>query len=129
MERWTAGIGRRVGCGHRFLHRQRERLAYSDCHNVTAAVGECSRARPWSTRTLPTACAGWAPKNVRVPSKIYIGTAGWSLPRMEQRHFPAGESLLTRYAGVLPAVEINSTFYRPHRAATFERWAASVPRS
>jgi len=64
-----------------------------------------------------------------VPSKTYIGTAGWSIPRAEQRHFPAGESLLTRYAKVLPAVEINSTFYRPHRAATFERWAASVPRS
>ena len=30
---------------------------------------------------------------------------------------------------MLPAVEINSTFYRPHRAATFERWAASVPRT
>jgi len=64
-----------------------------------------------------------------VPTKTYIGTAGWSIPRAEQRHFPAGESLLTRYAKVLPAVEINSTFYRPHRAATFERWAASVPRS
>ena len=64
-----------------------------------------------------------------MPSKTYIGTAGWSIPRAEQRHFPAGVSLLTRYAKVLPAVEINSTFYRPHRAATFERWAASVPRS
>ena len=29
----------------------------------------------------------------------------------------------------MPAVEINATFYRPHRASTFERWAASVPRS
>lgn len=26
-------------------------------------------------------------------------------------------------------MEINSTFHRPHRAATFERWAASVPRA
>jgi uncharacterized protein YecE (DUF72 family) len=26
-------------------------------------------------------------------------------------------------------VEINSTFYRLHRVATFERWAASVPRA
>ncbi len=26
------------------------------------------------------------------------------------------------------AVEINSSFYRPHRRATYERWAASVPR-
>jgi uncharacterized protein YecE (DUF72 family) len=64
-----------------------------------------------------------------VPSKTYIGTAGWSIPRPEQRRFPAGESLLARYAKVLPAVEINSTFYRPHRASTFERWAASVPRA
>jgi uncharacterized protein YecE (DUF72 family) len=37
--------------------------------------------------------------------------------------------VLARYAKVLPAVEINSTFYRPHRASTFERWAASVPRA
>jgi uncharacterized protein YecE (DUF72 family) len=64
-----------------------------------------------------------------VPSKIYIGTAAWSIPRPAQRRFPAGESLLARYAKVLPATEINSTFYRPHRPATFGRWAASVPRS
>jgi uncharacterized protein YecE (DUF72 family) len=64
-----------------------------------------------------------------VPSKTYVGTAGWSIPRAEQPRFPPGESHLARYAKVLPAVEINSTFYRPHRAATFERWAASVPRA
>jgi uncharacterized protein YecE (DUF72 family) len=64
-----------------------------------------------------------------VPSKIYVGTAGWSIPRPNQASFPPGESLLARYAKVLPAVEINSTFYRPHRASTFERWAASVPRA
>jgi uncharacterized protein YecE (DUF72 family) len=64
-----------------------------------------------------------------VPSKPYIGTAGWSIPRELQACFPSGESLLARYAKVLPAVEINSTFYRPHRASTFERWAATVPRA
>ena len=64
-----------------------------------------------------------------MPSKICIGTAGWSIPRADQSRFPPGESLLARYAKVLPAVEINSTFYRPHRPATFERWAATVPRS
>jgi uncharacterized protein YecE (DUF72 family) len=67
--------------------------------------------------------------NAIVPSKIYIGTAAWSIPRPHQSHFPPGKSLLARYAQVFPAVEINSTFYRPHRAATFERWAASVPRA
>jgi uncharacterized protein YecE (DUF72 family) len=64
-----------------------------------------------------------------VPSKIHVGTAGWSIPRAEQSHFPPGESHLARYAEVLPAVEINSTFHRPHRVSTFERWAASVPRA
>ncbi|HUQ10233.1 MAG TPA: DUF72 domain-containing protein [Steroidobacteraceae bacterium] len=64
-----------------------------------------------------------------MPSKTFIGTAGWSIPRTDQHRFPAGGSHLERYAQVLPAVEINSTFHRPHRATTFERWAASVPRS
>lgn len=63
-----------------------------------------------------------------MPSKTYVGTAGWSIPRATQRAFPAGSSAIARYSRVLPAVEINSTFYRPHREATFERWAASVPR-
>ncbi|HET9472797.1 MAG TPA: DUF72 domain-containing protein [Steroidobacteraceae bacterium] len=64
-----------------------------------------------------------------MPSKTYIGTAGWSIPRAEQRRFPPGQSHLARYSQVFPAVEINSTFHRPHRPATFERWAASVPRA
>jgi uncharacterized protein YecE (DUF72 family) len=64
-----------------------------------------------------------------MPSKTYVGTAGWSIPRAEQPRFPPGESHLARYSAVLPAVEINSTFYRQHRPGTFERWAASVPRT
>lgn len=27
----------------------------------------------------------------------------------------------------MPAVEINSSFYRPHRARTYEKWASSTP--
>jgi uncharacterized protein YecE (DUF72 family) len=64
-----------------------------------------------------------------VPSRIHVGTAGWSIPRAQRRRFPAAKSNLARYAQVLPAVEINSTFYRPHRAGTFARWAATVPRA
>jgi uncharacterized protein YecE (DUF72 family) len=64
-----------------------------------------------------------------VAAKIFIGTAGWGIPRANQRQFPRGDSLLARYARVFPAVEINSTFYRTHKAATFERWAATVPRT
>ena len=57
----------------------------------------------------------------------FVGTAGWNLPPREQPRFPATGSHLERYARVFNAVEINSTFHRPHRPATFARWAASVP--
>lgn len=56
-----------------------------------------------------------------------IGTAGWSIPRTSTEHFPTEGTGLERYAAVLPAVEINTTFYRPHKAAIFERWAAATP--
>ncbi|GAA4326392.1 DUF72 domain-containing protein [Pigmentiphaga soli] len=41
--------------------------------------------------------------------------------------FPTQGSHLERYAQVFPAVEINSSFYRPHQPKTYARWAASVP--
>lgn len=59
--------------------------------------------------------------------QLYVGTAGWTLPRDVRAEFPAQGTHLERYAQRLPAVEINSTFYRPHRPATFARWAESVP--
>lgn len=58
---------------------------------------------------------------------LHIGCAGWALPRAEQPAFPAQGTHLQRYGARLPAVEINSSFYRPHRPATYARWAASVP--
>lgn len=57
----------------------------------------------------------------------HIGTAGWSVPARYAARFPAEGSHLERYARRLNAVEINTSFYRPHRRATYERWAASVP--
>ena len=50
-----------------------------------------------------------------------IGTAGWSVPK-------GGEgSQLHRYSARFDCVEINSSFYRPHRPRTYARWAESVP--
>jgi uncharacterized protein YecE (DUF72 family) len=57
----------------------------------------------------------------------YIGTAGWSLPRETWAAFPPEGTHLARYAAVFGAVEINSSFYRPHQPRTYERWAASTP--
>jgi uncharacterized protein YecE (DUF72 family) len=56
-----------------------------------------------------------------------IGTAGWNVPSLYLDQVPAGGSHLERYAGRLNAVEINSSFYRPHRRATYQRWAQSAP--
>ncbi|HEX2207732.1 MAG TPA: DUF72 domain-containing protein [Longimicrobium sp.] len=56
-----------------------------------------------------------------------VGCAGWTLPREVQHRFPAGGSHLERYSVHFPAVEINSSFHRPHRPSTYARWAASVP--
>lgn len=56
-----------------------------------------------------------------------IGCAGWSIPRMHAGLFGPGESMLARYATRFSAVEINSSFYRPHQRKTYERWASSVP--
>ena len=36
--------------------------------------------------------------------------------------------MLARYATRFPVVEINSSFYRPHRINTYVRWASSVPK-
>lgn len=65
----------------------------------------------------------------RTTAPIRIGTAGWSIPKDHAGAFPAEGSHLERYAAVFNAVEINSSFYRPHRPATYARWAASVPDS
>ena len=56
-----------------------------------------------------------------------VGVAGWSVPAVLADRFPVKGSHLERYAARLPAVEINTSFYRPHRRATYARWAASVP--
>jgi len=60
-------------------------------------------------------------------SPIFLGTAGWSLPREHWAAFASEGSQLQRYAGRFAAVEINSSFYRPHRPATYAKWAESVP--
>lgn len=58
---------------------------------------------------------------------IRVGCAGWSLPRAAWPEFAAAGSHLERYAGRFGAVEINSSFYRPHQQSTYARWADSVP--
>jgi uncharacterized protein YecE (DUF72 family) len=58
---------------------------------------------------------------------IRVGSAGWNIPRAHKGRFPAEGSQLQRYAARLTATEINTSFYRPHAAATYARWADGVP--
>lgn len=58
---------------------------------------------------------------------IAVGCAGWSIPKQHAALFPAEGTHLARYAQRLPAVEINSCFYRSHRPATYAKWANETP--
>ena len=53
-------------------------------------------------------------------NQVRIGTAGWAVPRLHKERFPADGAGLWRYAARLNCAEINSSFSRPHRRATYE---------
>ena len=59
--------------------------------------------------------------------RVSVGTAGWALPTADRDHFGEGASNLARYATRFNCVEVNSSFHRRHRTATWQRWADSVP--
>ena len=51
---------------------------------------------------------------------IQSGTAAWSIQKEHAAAFLVAGSHLERYGAVFDAVEINSSFYRPHRTTTYE---------
>ena len=58
---------------------------------------------------------------------LRVGIAGWAVRKEHDELFPSTGTHLQRYSQQFNAVEINSSFYRPHWPATYERWAESVP--
>lgn len=66
-------------------------------------------------------------KSSQLEPEVRIGCAGWNIPRAATCDFACGASHLERYALVFNACEINSSFYRPHKIETWERWRESVP--
>lgn len=59
--------------------------------------------------------------------RIYVGCATWAIGSKNDHllpRVPGGN--LARYAARLTAAEVNSSFHRPHRHATWGRWARSV---
>jgi uncharacterized protein YecE (DUF72 family) len=65
-----------------------------------------------------------------VPGRLYAGTSGFSYPGWIPRFYPTGlgaKGFLTQYAGHLPAVELNNTYYASPAPAKVETWVASTP--
>jgi uncharacterized protein YecE (DUF72 family) len=62
-------------------------------------------------------------------ARIFIGTAGWTIPRAVASHFADDGTHLERYARILAGAEINSSFHRPHAVATYAKWAGATPAS
>jgi uncharacterized protein YecE (DUF72 family) len=60
-------------------------------------------------------------------ANIRVGTAGWSIPRVSGFRFDPAGTHLQRYATRLRCAEINSSFYRPHAAATYAKWRDNTP--
>jgi uncharacterized protein YecE (DUF72 family) len=62
--------------------------------------------------------------------RLLAGTSGFSYPEWRGTFYPEGlaqSRMLHFYAEHLPAVEINSTFYRMPRGDVLARWLAEVP--
>ena len=60
-------------------------------------------------------------------TRVNVGCAGWSLRKEHFPLFPDSGTHLERYAARFNCVEINSSFYRSHRVATYQRWVAATP--
>jgi hypothetical protein len=56
---------------------------------------------------------------VSKPRDIRVGTAGWSIRQASPFRFDSPGTHLQRYARHFRCAELNSSFYRPHRAATY----------
>lgn len=62
--------------------------------------------------------------------KLYVGTSGYSYKEWKGTFYPdklPASEMLSYYAERLPAVEINSTFYRLPQENVLEAWAGCVP--
>ena len=56
-----------------------------------------------------------------------VGIAGWSNPPEKRADRHSTHSHLAHYAINFSCVEINSSFYRPHRRTTYARWRDETP--
>ena len=62
--------------------------------------------------------------------RLYVGTSGFAYPGWAPRFYPSGlaaSGLLAHYAGRLPAVELNNTYYASPTASKVATWIGATP--
>jgi uncharacterized protein YecE (DUF72 family) len=59
--------------------------------------------------------------------RIRVGIAGWSNPPATRADRQPAQTHLAYYADHFSCVEVNSSFHRPHRGATYARWRDDTP--
>jgi len=65
-------------------------------------------------------------------AKIHVGTSGWNYGHWRGVFYPEGlkpADWLAFYGSRFSTLELNVTFYREMKAATFEKWRRTVPES
>jgi uncharacterized protein YecE (DUF72 family) len=65
-----------------------------------------------------------------VPGRLFAGTSGFAYPGWIPRFYPTGltaKAFLGHYAGRLPAVELNNTYYASPSASKVAVWLAATP--
>lgn len=63
-------------------------------------------------------------------NRLYVGTSGFAYPDWAPLFYPAGlraADLLGHYAGRLPAVELNNTFYQQPKPDKVAAWLSATP--
>jgi len=65
--------------------------------------------------------------HISLRQTVRVGCAGWNIPQQVAALFASEGNHLERYSQLFNSCEINSSFYRPHKKKTWERWARSVP--
>ena len=65
-----------------------------------------------------------------MPGRLYAGTSGFAYPGWAPRFYPRGlhaKGFLPHYAGSLPAVELNNTYYASPKPDKVAAWLAATP--
>jgi uncharacterized protein YecE (DUF72 family) len=67
--------------------------------------------------------------NQETAAHVYIGTSGWNYDAWGESLYAgrARREWLQCYAAQFDTVEVNATFYRLQRVATFQRWRQATP--